>query len=58
MKKLKKRKVFSSFKDNICFVHLADVQLRSKYKRAKGITVTNSFQIILGKSNPKPKIYG
>ena len=44
MKKLKKRKVFSSFKDNICFVHLADVQLRSKYKRAKGITVLILFK--------------
>ena len=36
IRKIKKRKVYSSFKDNICGVDLADMQLISKY--SKGIT--------------------
>ena len=32
--KLKKRKVYSSFKDNIWDVHFADMQLISKYNKA------------------------
>ena len=35
IKKFKKRKVYSSFKDNICEVDLADMQSLSKY--SKGI---------------------
>ena len=33
IRKFKKRKVYSSFKDNIWGVDLADMQLISKYKR-------------------------
>ena len=33
IKKLKKRRVFSSFKDNIWGADLADMQLISKFKR-------------------------
>ena len=33
IRKFKKRKVYSSFKDNIWGVHLADIQLISKYNK-------------------------
>ena len=33
IRKFKKRKVYSSFKDNICRVNLADMQLISKYNK-------------------------
>ena len=33
IRKFKKRKVYSSFKDNICGVHLADMQLISKHNK-------------------------
>ena len=33
IRKLKKRKVYSSFKENICGVNLADMQLISKYNK-------------------------
>ena len=33
IKKFKKRKVYSSFKDNICGVDLADMQLLSKFNK-------------------------
>ena len=36
LENLKKRKVYSSFRDNICGVDLADMQSLSKYN--KGIT--------------------
>ena len=36
IKNFKRRKVYSSFKDNISGVDLADIQLKSKYN--KGIT--------------------
>ena len=33
IKKFKKRKVYSSFKDNIWSAHLADIQLMSKFNK-------------------------
>ena len=33
IKKFKKRKVYSSFRDNICGVNLADMQSSSKYNK-------------------------
>ena len=33
IRKLEKRKVYSTFKDNICGVDLADMQLLSKYNK-------------------------
>ena len=77
IKKFNKRKVYSSFKDNIWGVDLADMQLLSKFNKGftfllcvidifskyawviplkdkKGISIVNSFQIILKESNRKP----
>ena len=77
IKKFIKRKVYSSFKDNIWGVDLADMQLLSKFNKGfrflicvidifskhawvfplkdkKGISIVNSFQIILKESNRKP----
>ena len=64
LKKIKKRKVYSVFKDNIWGADLADMQLLSKYN--KGIRfllcvidifryiITKAFQSILKQSNRKP----
>ena len=67
IKKFKKRKVYSSFKDNIWDVDLAGIRcllfaigLFSKYafvvllKDKKGATIINAFQSILNKSKRKP----
>ena len=77
IRKFNKRKVYSSFKDNIWGVDLADMQLLSKFdkgfrfllcvihifskyarvvplKDKKGISIVNTFQIILKESNRKP----
>ena len=77
IRKFKKRKVCSTFKDNIWGVDLADMQLLSKYNKGirfllcvidifskyawvvplkdkKGISIVETFQIILKQSNRKP----
>ena len=70
IKKLKKRIVYSSFKDNIWGADLADMQLISKFnketrfllcvidivplKDKKGITIVNAFPKILDNSTRKP----
>ena len=66
IKKFKKRKVFSSFRDNIWGVGLADMQSLSKYKASsiyyvelicvvnmkdkKGTSIVNAFKKILNDS--------
>ena len=67
IRKFEKRKIYSTFKENISGVYLADMQLLSKYN--KGIrfllcvidifskyawVVVKAFQIILKRSNRKP----
>ena len=51
LKKFKKRKVYSSFKDNIWGVDLADIQSLSKYnkgiKYAKSICLVNIHGLFL-----------
>ena len=47
-----KRKVHSSFIDNIWGTDLADMQLINEFK--KGITITNAFQKFLDESYRKP----
>ena len=52
-----KRKVHSSFIDNIWGTDLADMQLISEFKKGinkKGITITNAFQKFLDESYRKP----
>ena len=78
IRKFKKGKVYSGFKDNIWGDDLADMQLIIKFNKGfrfllcvinifskydwvvplkdkKGITITDAFQKILGKSGRKPK---
>ena len=52
-----KRKVHSSFIDNIWGTDLADMQLINEFKKGinkKGITITNAFQKFLDESYRKP----
>ena len=62
-RKCRKRKIYSSFKDNIWGGDLADMQLRSNcnikwawavpLKDKKGIIISNSFQTIISESGRK-----
>ena len=62
-RKYRKRKIYSSFKDNIWGEDLADMQLRSNcnikwawavpLKDKKGIIISNSFQTIISESGRK-----
>ena len=67
IRKFKKRKVYSSFRDNIRGADLADLQLLSKFykgfrfllcviplKDKKGISIASGFQKILDDSKRKP----
>ena len=69
IKKIEKRKVHSSFIDNIWGANLADIQLLSKFNKGvrfllcvidiynkdkKGITITNDFNNFLHESGRKP----
>ena len=69
IRKFKKRRVYSSVKDNIWGVDLADMQLISKYNKGikyllcvtdlcvtdkKGTSIVNAFQSILNSSKRKP----
>ena len=69
IQKIKKRKVYSTFKDNIWGADLADMQLISKFNRGSRlllcvidifskyawvVSIVNAFQSILKKSNRKP----
>ena len=67
IRKFEKRRVYSTFKDNIWGVDLADMQLLSKYNKGirkyawvvplkdkKGMSIVKAFQIILKQSNRKP----
>ena len=51
-RKLFLKRVYSSFKDDVLGVDLADMQLISKHN--KGTTIPNAFQSILNNSKRKP----
>ena len=58
IRKFKKRKVYSSFRDNIWDVGLADMQSLSKYNRnQKGVGIVNAFGKIISEGRKPYKIW-
>ena len=63
IRKFKKRKVYSAFKDNIWAADIADMQFLSRYwvvplKDKKGRTIVKAFQSILEQSNSRQSAKG
>ena len=58
IRKFKKRKVYSSFRDNIWDVGLAEMQSLSKYNRnQKGVGIVNAFGKIISEGRKPYKIW-